>query len=466
MSGAVHSMGPARIDQNMSCARLRDRRRLLQFSGLGCLGAVLPALGRPDRALGGESPTRPAVAPIKSCILVFHYGGPSHLDTLDPKPLAPAAIRGEYATIPTTVPGTLVSEHLPRLARLMDRIAIVRSMHHRMTNHNAAAAEGLTGKPPPGGDQELLADEALGFPTLGSVVAWGLGSQANVLPYVALPYTIYNVVQIPGQTAGFLGGGYDRFQVADNPSADNFRIRALDLPDGRDGSDILDREQLLRRLDGLTAHEPTARMRQFQQRALMLLSTDSVRRGFDIAAEPTALKDRYGRGLLGQSLLLARRLVENGVNFVTVFDGQTNGQDANWDSHQTIFPRHRQLIPPADAGLSALIDDLEARGLLESTLVVSMGEFGRTPKINSQAGRDHWPNCFSMSMAGGGIQGGAFHGASDAMGAYPARDPVAPADVAATILWRFGIDPAREVHDPTGRPFRLAEGAPLAGLFG
>ncbi len=164
--------------------------------------------------------------------------------------------------------------------------------------------------------------------------------------------------------------------------------------------------------------------------------------------------------------MLARRLVEGGVNFVTVFDGERNGQDANWDSHQTIFPRHRQLIPPADQGFSALIEDLAGRGLLESTLVIGMGEFGRTPKINNLAGRDHWPDCYTVVLAGGGVRGGQVHGASDKIGAYPDRDPVSPADLAATIFWRFGIDPAREIHDQTNRPIRLADGQPLYSLFG
>ena len=164
-------------------------------------------------------------------------------------------------------------------------------------------------------------------------------------------------------------------------------------------------------------------------------------------------------------MLLARRLVEGGVNFVAVFDGQTNGQEANWDSHEKLFPRHRQLIQPADQAFSALVEDLEARGLLESTLLVAMGEFGRTPKINGSGGRDHWPDCYTAVLAGGGVRGGAVYGASDRMGAYPSRDPTTPADMAATIFWRFGIDPSAEVRDQTARPFRLAEGAPLERLF-
>lgn len=445
---------------------LPGRRRLLQIGGLGWLGAGWPWLFAERPALAGKRSSRPRHSAIRSCILVFHYGGPSHLDTYDPKPKAPAGIRGEYRTIHTAVPGTLVSEPLPRVARLMDRIALIRSVHHRMNNHNSAASEALTGRPPVGGDLELLADEANAFPTLGSVVAYGLGTRAHVLPYVALPYTIYNVVQIPGQTAGFLGGAYDRFQVTGNPNARGFRIPALQLPAGRRPADLLARRSLLRQLDSMPASRPAAKMRALQERAFHLVTSDAVRRGFDVAREPATVRERYGRNLLGQSLLLARRLVESGVNFVTVFDGRTNGQTANWDSHLNLFARHKQLIPRADCGLSALIEDLATRGLLDSTLVVSLGEFGRTPRVNSNGGRDHWPHCYTAVLAGGGVRGGAVYGASDDNGGEPARDPVTPGDVAATILWRFGIDGQRRIHDQTGRPFPLAPGTPIRRLFG
>ena len=441
-----------------------DRRRWLKISSLGWLASALPGGlgGRPARA--DEVAVTSKFSPIKSVIIVFHYGGPSQFETYDPKPLAPANVRGEYGTIATAVPGIAVGEHLPQVARIIDRLALVRSMHHPMRNHNSAAAEALTGRTPVGRDLELLADEARSFPTLGSSVSFALGSKAHLLPYVALPYTIYNVVQLPGQTPGFLGGAFDRFQVTGNPNAADFRISALE-PREREARELASREELLHNLDSLPASNPLSKMRSYQERALQLVSSDAVRKSFDIGREDALVRDRYGRNLLGQSLLLARRLVEGGVNFVTVFDGERNGQEANWDSHEKIFPRHRQLIPPADQGFSALIEDLEGRGLLASTLVVAMGEFGRTPKINAAAGRDHWPDCYTMVLAGGGVRGGAVHGASDKIGAYPARDPVTPGDVAATIFWRFGIDPATEVRDQTGRPFRLAEGRPVAELF-
>jgi hypothetical protein len=402
----------------------------------------------------------PTSDPIRSCILLFYYGGPSHLDTLDPKPNAPAEVRGEYRSIATAVPGVRLSEHLPRTARLMDRLALVRGLHHPMRNHNSAAAEVLTGRTPAGGDQELLTDDPRGLPTLGSAVSFALGRRAHVLPYVALPYTIYNVVQLPGQTPGLLGGAYDRFQVEGDPNSPDFRVATLD-----GARDLGGRADLLRRLDRSVRTGRAARADAYRDRALRLLASPEVRRLFDLGREPPRLRERYGRHRLGQSLLLARRLVEGGVNFVTVYDGQTNGQVTNWDSHENLFARHRQLLPPGDQAFSALIEDLDTRGLLDTTLVLALGEFGRTPRVNGNGGRDHWPDCYSAVLAGGGVVGGAVHGASDRVGAYPDSDGVTPADLAATIYWRFGFDPAAEVRDQTDRPFRLSEGDPIRRLF-
>jgi hypothetical protein len=431
------------------------RRQFLGTTGLAGLGLGL--LPRPARA---APPAAHTSRPIRSCILLFYYGGPSHLETLDPKPDAPAEVRGEYRTIATAVPGVRLGEHLPLTARLLGQLTLLRGVHHPMRNHNSAAAEVLTGRTPAGGDQELLADDPRGLPTLGAAVSYALGPRAHVLPYVALPYTLYNVVQLPGQTPGLLGGAYDRFQVDGDPNAPDFRIPAFEGT-----ADLGGRAALLRRLDHTALPGNAARAEVYRERALRLLASAEVRRLFDLSREPARLRQRYGRHRLGQSLLLARRLVEGGVNFVAAFDGQTNGQDANWDSHERLFARHRQLIPPSDQAFSALVEDLDARGLLETTLVVALGEFGRTPRINKNGGRDHWPDCYSVLLAGGGVTGGAILGASDKVGAYPAADPVTPADLAATIYWRFGLDPATELYDQTGRPFRLAEGEPIRKLF-
>lgn len=441
-----------------------DRRRWLQLMTAAAASGFVWRPVHTAAAATGEIELPAFKTPIRSCILVFHYGGPSQLETFDPKPNAPAEVRGEYGVIDTAVPGVQITEHWPLMALLMDRVGLIRSVHHPMRNHNSAAAEILTGRTPAGGDLELLADDARACPTLGSAVSFGLGQRAHTLPYVALPYTMYNVVQLPGQTPGFLGGRFDRFQVEGNPNAPNFQVSALQQQRGAKGIEA--RHALLQSLDAATDDDTQRRMRGYQERALELISSESVRRSFDIDQEPAETRDRYGRTLLGQCALLARRLVEGGVNVVAVFDGQHNGQDANWDSHTTLFPRHKQLIPPADRALSALIGDLEERGLLESTLVVSLGEFGRTPKINGSAGRDHWPDCQTVLLAGGGVRGGSVYGASDRIAAYPAIDPVTPGDLLATILWRFGINPRTEVHDQTSRPFRLADGEPLARMFG
>ena len=424
-----------------------------QFLGTASVAALGPGL----RA---AHPAAKPAASIRSCILIFYYGGPSHLETLDPKPNAPAEVRGEYRSIATSVPSVRVGEHNPRIAKLLSRLAVVRSVHHPMRNHNSAAAEALTGRTPAGGDQELLTDDPRGLPTLGSAVSFALGARAYVLPYVALPYTLYNVVQLPGQSAGLLGGAYDRFQVDSDPSNRDFRIATFD-----GAGDLGDRAALLRRLDGASLSGRAGRAEVYRERALQLLASPEVRRLFSLNKEPERLRDRYGKNRLGQSLLLARRLVEGGVNFVAAFDGQSNGQDANWDSHETIFPRHRQLIPPSDQAVSALIEDLDSRGLLDTTLVIALGEFGRTPRINKNAGRDHWPDCYSVLLAGGGVTGGAVYGASDKIGAYPSADPLTPADLAATIFWRFGFNPETELIDQTSRPFRLAEGTPIRKLF-
>ena len=432
------------------------RRDVLQ----AVAGTAAASLLSPSRGRAADG--RPA---IRSCILLFHYGGPSHLETFDPKPEAPAEVRGEYGVIDTAVPGLRISEHLRLTSRLMDRVALVRSVHHPMRNHNAAAAETLTGRTPTGGDLELLADEAQSYPTLGSAVSYGLGNRANILPYVALPYTMYNVVQLPGQTPGFLGGTYDRFQLTGNPNQPNFSVSVFDPPEGRGGDALRARKALLHALDALPRDARVAKVQTYQERALQLLGSEATRQAFDVGREAPETRERYGRNLLGQSVLLARRLVEGGVNFVSVFNGERNGQEANWDSHTNLFPRHLQLIPPADQAYSALLEDLEARGLLDSTLVIWMAEFGRTPKINGNAGRDHWPDCYTVALAGGGVRGGQVYGASDKIAAYPDRDPVTTGDLAATLFWRFGIDPALEMHDQTGRPLRLADGQSLTALF-
>jgi hypothetical protein len=386
------------------------------------------------------------------------------------KPNAPHEVRGEFQSIATRVPGVRISEHLPKTARVMDKLAIVRSMHHPMRNHNSAAVEALCGRTPLKGDLELLADDPNSFPNYGAVLSY-LARERSAMPlHVALPHVLYNVVVLPGQNAGFLGAAYNHFQVTKDPSRPDFGVGELELPPDLSLPRLGDRRSLLSVIDGQTSRAErlgrTRNMTTFQTRAFNLLHSKQVRRAFDLSQESPALRDRYGRNKLGQSLLLARRLVEASVRLVNVNDKVSNGQLENWDSHENNFARLKNdLLPPADQAFSALIEDLDARGLLASTLVIAMGEFGRTPKINKSGGRDHWPDCYSVMLAGGGVQGGAIYGSSDKIGAYPASDPVTPGDLAATLFWRFGLDSRTEFHDLTGRPYRIADGEPMQRLF-
>jgi hypothetical protein len=402
---------------------------------------------------------------------MFYYGGPSHHDTWDMKPQAPLEVRGEFSSIATSVPGVRICEHLPRAAQIMHRAAVIRSAHHTMRNHNAAAVEALCGRTPLRGDLELLAnDPTTDFPCYGSAVTYMKGRGSDVPSHVALPHVMYNVVKLPGQTAGFLGPAYEPLQVTKDPNSPDFRVSEIQLPSGVTLAEMENRQALLSRInaqmDAVPRSAEQGTMNAYYERAFNLLRSDAVRRAFDIGAEDPKLRERYGRNVHGQSALLARRLVEAGVRFVSVHDKVTNGLD-NWDTHVNNFGRLKdQLLPPCDMAFSSLVEDLHDRGLLDSTLVIMLGEFGRTPKINKDGGRDHWPDCYSVVMAGGGIKGGTMYGTSDKIGAYPDLNPVSPGDLAATIFWRFGLDPLAELHDMNGRPFRLAAGVPIEQLFG
>jgi hypothetical protein len=386
------------------------------------------------------------------------------------KPNAPREVRGDFTSVATQVPGIRVCEHLPRCARLTDKLAIVRSLHHPMRNHNSAAVEALCGRTPLKGDLELLADDPNSFPCYGSALSYLTRGQREVPVHVALPHVMYNVVVLPGQTAGFLGAAHNPFQVTQDPNGPDFHVDELALPADLSLERLENRRSVLSYLDAQTARAERRAgkksMTVYQERAFRLLHSEQVRQSFDLSRESDRLRDRYGRNKLGQSLLLARRLVEAGVRLVNVNDKVHNGQLANWDSHENNFPRLKDdLLPPADLAFSALIEDLDARGLLDSTLVVALAEFGRTPRINKSGGRDHWPDCFSIVLAGGGVTGGAVYGSSDRLGAFPALDPVTPGDLAATLFWFFGLSLATEIRDLTGRPYRLADGEPIRKLF-
>lgn len=456
------------------------RRRFLQL-GIGGglnLGSLLWARAARG-AVGGSK--------IRACIVVFYYGGPSHIDTFDMKPDAPAEIRGDFKPIATSVPGLNISEHLPHMATRMHKVALIRSMHHRNRLHDSASIETHTGRPSPTGDREEFSPTKQFFPSIGSSVSYARNDRSAIVPHASLPFVFHNVVDVPCQGGGFLGTAFDPFRITVDPTARTYQGGALGTPEGQTRARIEGRRRLHESLEVeqlLSASNQTRQLRQFYDRAYELIDAEPLRRALDLTLETQATRDRYGfdpgpsgsatgggaerdaaRQMRGQNLLLARRLVEAGVPFVNVYDCRQQGQ--NWDAHAHGSSQHKDyLLPLADRALAALIDDLADRGLLDSTLIVALGEFGRTPRINSEAGRDHWPDCYTVLLAGGGVKGGYVHGSSDRLGAYPASDPVSPADLAATIFDRFGIDPAMEIHDLTNRPYRLADGEPIRGLFG
>ena len=471
-----------------------DRRQVLRATG-GAVGLNLAGLWHAQAGQGELGPgQRGTDSPIKSCIVVFYYGGPSHLDTYDMKPGAPASVRGEFEAISTSAPGIFVSEHLPKMSRVMHKVALIRSMHHNNRLHDSASTEALTGRPSLNGDREEFAPINQFYPCFGACLSYLWQNHRMEIPHAALPFVFHNVVDTPCQGGGFLGAKYDPLQISVDVESQSYRAGALALPAGQTATLLSDRRRLLETLEraamSTTAtHTPVgAQWRTFCDKAFQLLGSETLRQSLDLSQETPQMRASYGFGptpqsvgegggggngsemgygrqMRGQNLLLARRMVESGVPFVNVYDFRQQGQ--NWDSHFKNFNQHKtHLLPLADQSLSTLIEDLDDRGLLDTTLVVAMGEFGRTPKINADGGRDHWPDCYTVLLAGGGVRGGTVYGASDKLGAFPASDPVTPSDLAATIFWRFGIDPATEIHDLTGRPHRLSDGQPVKSIFG
>ena len=458
-----------------------SRRSLIQMGAAGAyVGLNLGGLWRAQSTIGADL----GIAnPIRACILIFYYGGPSHIDTYDLKPGAAAEVRGEFKPISTVVPGLQICEHLPRMARVMDKVGLIRSVHHNATLHDSASIQMLTGRPLDGPDRELFAPQPQFYPSYGSAVAYMNRGAEKEVPFASLPFVFHNVVPTPCQGGGFLGSAYDPLLIDVDPIRKNYPVESLLLREGMSLQRLGQRRELL---DLLNNKLPTTHsVSQYYDKAIRLLESESIRSAMDLNREPATVRDRYGydtspvlngevnggggemayaREMRGQNYLLARRLVEAGVPFVNIYDCKTQGQ--NWDAHANGASQHKNyLLPQADRALSALIEDLDQRGLLESTLIVATGEFGRTPKINAKAGRDHWPHCYTVLMAGGGVRGGLVFGSSDRMGAYPASNPVTPADIAATIYWRFGINHAAEIHDQTGRPHRLSTGDPIRELF-
>jgi hypothetical protein len=463
---------------NRGCPEFRaawnmTRRKLLRVGLGGLAGLNLPTLLR-----AAESATPGRSSRAKHVIFLHQFGGPSHVDTFDMKPDAPSGIRGEFKPIRTTQPGLFVTEHLPRFSRVIDRFAQVRSVHHRMRSHNPATYYSLTGHAPPLDDIRLRDTPEL-YPAYGATVSRFKPVEDPAVPtFVAFPHVIRDGSVTPGQTASFLGKEYDPFFIGQDPNSSSFKLPELSLPADMSLDRLDDRRGLQRLIDHQTDlmdwSETALGIDAFYGRALAMLSSPKVKRAFDLSEESPRLRDAYGRTTYGQSCLLARRLVETGVRFVTVYYSKSIGGNGSggWDTHGDNFNQLRnRLLPNTDQAVPTLIEDLNARGLLDETLIVWMGEFGRTPKIQNTAkfgkdGRDHWPGCYTVLFAGGGIIPGAIHGSSDRIGAYPASDPVSPDDIAATLFRAVGIDPVTEVLDALGRPLPIAAGKPITSIFG
>jgi hypothetical protein len=442
------------------------RREILQVGGLALFGAV-------HQPLTQAATSRPA-GRARSVVLIDLFGGPSHLDTFDPKPAAPVEIRGEFGSIATTVPGVRVSEHLPRMARWLHRVSLIRSLSHSYNSHNPyAVMTGYTG----GSDRVDYFSKPTNHPSMGSVCMYaGLG-RPGVPPYVVVPgFPGYSQgLRRAGPYGGYLGSQYNPlFSTCEprftRPVTDKDFYDHTLVPEGEprlpslSGDVTLDtlrrRRTLVEQIDQAATHldeKVAGAMGQRRRQALELLQSPTARKAFDLSKETTATRERYGRQMVGSSVLLARRLVEVGVTLVTVHtETRANG---HWDTHENNFNMLRHwLLPTLDRALTALLEDLDVRGLLATTLVVVMGDMGRSPRVNNKAGRNHWPQCGFCVLAGGGIKEGTMYGSSDGQGAYPRDLPVSPGDLAATIYRQVGVDPEMMVHDLTGRPNPISHG--------
>lgn len=440
-----------------------SRRDFLKVGSAGLLGLSLPQLLK----LESEARANPArsTTPSRqatSVIMIWLAGGPATIDMWDLRPNAPEGIRGEFRQIPTSAPGVEICEHLPQMARVMNRTTVVRSLAHTIPSHGPATVFMTTGNRP---------GPALQYPAMGSLVTRLMPAAPGVPPYVSFTELRNGSA---GQS-GYLGTAYNPFIVegapaagnrANAPTAANLRVRGITLPTGFTLDQLENRDRLLNNFDQTFQNvdrnsDLVGGLDQFHRQALEILRSDKTRNAFNLAQEPDALRTRYGQNPFGQGALAARRLIEAGVRFTTVSLG-------GWDTHGQTFNAHRtRLLPQLDQTLSALIQDLDDRGMLENTIVYCAGEFGRTPRINQNAGRDHWARSMAVVLAGGGFKRGYAHGTTDAQGMAPATEPCTPDDVCATIFSRLGIDPHSELQTPTGRPVQLfREGRPLPRLIG
>ena len=414
-----------------------SRRDFLRVGAIGAFGLTLPGWLRLEQALA--STARKDI----NCILMWMHGGPSHIDTFDPKPEAPAEIRGEFAAIPTNLPGVHVVEHLPRVAQQLDKISIIRSLNPKNGSHGVADAYMMSGHP---------YSPATTYPCYGSVIAKEKGDRDGMPAFVQLGNNLDR--RFSGGVAGILGDAFNPFEVPEDSSQPNFSVRNVSLPAGIDMARVNRRRTMLGAVDvwqKQLEHAPQAldAMDAFYQKAYSLITSPKAKEAFDLKQEPDKARDLYGRNSLGHGCLLARRLIEAGVRFVTITDG-------GWDTHQNNFKSLKErLLPRVDRALSALAQDLYDRGMLETTLVVWMGDFGRTPVVNPSAGRDHWASASVMCMFGGGLKCGVVVGETDKQGNAPVDNPYIPEDVGATIYTALGVPLDTTHRSPDGRPIQV-----------
>ncbi len=443
------------IDSSEHFSRDFTRRSLLRIGGLTAIVGGIPfdlGLGQyfQNRRLLAAQPSGSPAVRAKSCILIWLDGGPSHLETFDPKPDAPVEVRGPLASIATSIAGVRIGECLPKTAEMLDDVAIIRSITSPLGEHNFGTHYLMTGYQP---------SPALEYPSLGSVLAHTRQGSGLALPdHIAVPDFQVGGGRLSG--SGYLPSSTAPFAIGGDPAQADFKVRDLDLFRGLDLSRLERRRQYASALDRFGDDQAQARSGDSDlERAYHLLSSPAAKQAFDLSREAANVRQRYGGKSIGQSCLLARRLVEAGVPFVTV-------NQRGWDTHNDLVTRLKDgftgakvgvgLIPSLDLALTALLQDLRDRRLLDETLVVVMGEFGRTPKLNTQGGRDHWPRVFSVLLAGGGVPGGQIIGSSDATGESPNDRPITPSDLAATIYSLLGVDPQLELHTSDGRPVRVA----------
>ncbi|MDG1356841.1 MAG: DUF1501 domain-containing protein [Akkermansiaceae bacterium] len=417
-----------------------SRRDFLNVGVLAGLGLTLPEFLR-MQAHGAQKHYESKEGVAKSVIQIFLPGGIAQQESFDPKPLAPSEYRGPFGTVKTAIPGVEFSEHMKELAKLADKMTVIRSMSHGEAAHARGTQNMFTGYRP---------SPAIQYPSMGSVIAHELGAKNNLPPYVCVP----NVPNIHANS-GYLSSAYGPFGLGADPLSKGFKVRDLNMPDGVGEDRFCRRKSLLETVDAhfrsIEKSDALDSMDAFYQHAYSLISSQRAREAFDLSKEPDELKDMYGRTQAGQRMLLARRLAESGVRFISLTAG-------GWDHHDNIKGGIQKNLPPVDKAVAALLRDLENRGMLDDTLVMLTSEFGRTPKINKNNGRDHWPRVFSVMLAGGGVQKGLIYGKSNALAAEPEEDKVGVADLATTVYNQIGINADKELMAPGGRPIEIVAG--------